>query len=417
MKLRGFRIEPGEIEAALLAAGRVLRRLRWWRARTVAGLGGGLVGYVVGSAGGCGAGRCCAGWCGASCGAVAAAAGPHGAVCDRGSGASAADAERQARPSRAACAGGSGRGGRPRCRARRRRRSCAGCLRRCWGSSGSGIDDNFFELGGDSIVSIQLVSRARRAGLVLTPRAVFQHQTVAGLGGGGGGRRRRARVWRRVVAAMSRSAACRRRRSCAGCGARRPDRSVQPGDSAAGAGGAAARRIWRRRCRRCSIITMRCGCGLLRRRRGVAPGGGAGGGGCGGGLCCGGSMLAGLDEAALRGVLAAEAAAAALRLSPWSGVMVQAVWFDAGAERAGRLLLIDPSSWRWTGCRGGSWCRTWRRRGRRWRAARALSLPARGTSLRRLGAAACVSQAQERERGGGAFVLAGDAEPAVAVAG
>ena len=44
-----------------------------------------------------------------------------------------------------------------------------------------GIDDNFFELGGDSIMSIQLVSRARKAGLVITPRAVFQHQTVAGL--------------------------------------------------------------------------------------------------------------------------------------------------------------------------------------------------------------------------------------------
>ncbi|MGA9669882.1 MAG: condensation domain-containing protein, partial [Terracidiphilus sp.] len=44
-----------------------------------------------------------------------------------------------------------------------------------------GIDDNFFERGGDSIMSIQLVSRARRSGLVITPRAVFQHQTVAGL--------------------------------------------------------------------------------------------------------------------------------------------------------------------------------------------------------------------------------------------
>src|SRR5262249_20102848 len=40
-----------------------------------------------------------------------------------------------------------------------------------------GIDDNFFALGGDSIVSIQLVSRARKAGLVITPRAVFEHQT------------------------------------------------------------------------------------------------------------------------------------------------------------------------------------------------------------------------------------------------
>ena len=45
-----------------------------------------------------------------------------------------------------------------------------------------GIDDNFFELGGDSIVSIQLVSRARKAGLVITPRAVFQHPTVSGSG-------------------------------------------------------------------------------------------------------------------------------------------------------------------------------------------------------------------------------------------
>jgi amino acid adenylation domain-containing protein/non-ribosomal peptide synthase protein (TIGR01720 family) len=41
-----------------------------------------------------------------------------------------------------------------------------------------GATDNFFELGGDSILSLQLVSRARRAGLVLTPRHVFRHQTV-----------------------------------------------------------------------------------------------------------------------------------------------------------------------------------------------------------------------------------------------
>ena len=44
-----------------------------------------------------------------------------------------------------------------------------------------GIDDSFFALGGDSIMSIQLVSRARKAGLEITPRAVFQHQTVAAL--------------------------------------------------------------------------------------------------------------------------------------------------------------------------------------------------------------------------------------------
>ncbi|WP_197081938.1 non-ribosomal peptide synthase/polyketide synthase, partial [Silvibacterium bohemicum] len=44
-----------------------------------------------------------------------------------------------------------------------------------------GVEDNFFRLGGDSIVSIQLVSRARRAGLELTPRDVFQQQTVEAL--------------------------------------------------------------------------------------------------------------------------------------------------------------------------------------------------------------------------------------------
>ncbi|MCC9312250.1 amino acid adenylation domain-containing protein, partial [Kitasatospora sp. RB6PN24] len=44
-----------------------------------------------------------------------------------------------------------------------------------------GLDDGFFELGGDSISSIQLVSRARQAGLVLSPRDVFTHQTVARL--------------------------------------------------------------------------------------------------------------------------------------------------------------------------------------------------------------------------------------------
>ncbi|MGA5361274.1 amino acid adenylation domain-containing protein [Streptomyces purpurascens] len=46
-----------------------------------------------------------------------------------------------------------------------------------------GADDNFFALGGDSIVSIQLVSRAREAGLAITPRDVFLHQTVAALAG------------------------------------------------------------------------------------------------------------------------------------------------------------------------------------------------------------------------------------------
>ncbi|MBI0319404.1 condensation domain-containing protein, partial [Streptomyces javensis] len=44
-----------------------------------------------------------------------------------------------------------------------------------------GVEEGFFALGGDSIISIQLVSRARREGLVLTPRQVFQYKTPAAL--------------------------------------------------------------------------------------------------------------------------------------------------------------------------------------------------------------------------------------------
>jgi non-ribosomal peptide synthase protein (TIGR01720 family) len=44
-----------------------------------------------------------------------------------------------------------------------------------------GVHDNFFELGGDSILSIQVVARAHQAGLHLSPRLLFQHQTIAEL--------------------------------------------------------------------------------------------------------------------------------------------------------------------------------------------------------------------------------------------
>ena len=38
-----------------------------------------------------------------------------------------------------------------------------------------------FEIGGDSILSIQIVSRAKQAGLQLTPKQLFEHQTIAEL--------------------------------------------------------------------------------------------------------------------------------------------------------------------------------------------------------------------------------------------
>lgn len=44
-----------------------------------------------------------------------------------------------------------------------------------------GTRDNFFELGGDSILSIQVIARAAEAGVRLTPKDLFQHQTIAEL--------------------------------------------------------------------------------------------------------------------------------------------------------------------------------------------------------------------------------------------
>ena len=44
-----------------------------------------------------------------------------------------------------------------------------------------GVNDNFFEIGGDSILSIQMLARASREGIELTPRDLFQHQTIGEL--------------------------------------------------------------------------------------------------------------------------------------------------------------------------------------------------------------------------------------------
>ncbi|GLY50354.1 hypothetical protein Lesp01_40100 [Lentzea sp. NBRC 102530] len=49
------------------------------------------------------------------------------------------------------------------------------------GADRVGLRDNFFDLGGDSILVIQVVSRARRAGLALTTKSLFRNQTIEAL--------------------------------------------------------------------------------------------------------------------------------------------------------------------------------------------------------------------------------------------
>lgn len=44
-----------------------------------------------------------------------------------------------------------------------------------------GVHDNFFEIGGDSILSIQIIAKARKAGLAMAANQLFEHQTIAAL--------------------------------------------------------------------------------------------------------------------------------------------------------------------------------------------------------------------------------------------
>ncbi len=57
----------------------------------------------------------------------------------------------------------------------------AGIFAQVLGLDRVGVDDSFFELGGDSILSMQVVARARATGVIFKPRDIFVEQTVARL--------------------------------------------------------------------------------------------------------------------------------------------------------------------------------------------------------------------------------------------
>jgi amino acid adenylation domain-containing protein/non-ribosomal peptide synthase protein (TIGR01720 family) len=225
-------------------------------------------------------------------------------------------------------------------------RLCAACAE-VLGVESVGLDDNFFELGGDSIGSIQLVSRMRHAGLVITARDVFQRGTMERLAAVSRPLEREApglvpepvgtvtlppnmRWWqarRAPVRAFHQSqllqvpAAMEEAHVVAALQAvlDRHDvlraRLTGNEDEAWGfdiraVGAVAAADVFRR----------------------VA--------------------VDGAEEGERRARIAEEWRAAEARLNPALGVMVQVVWFDAGPEQSGRLLLVahhlsvDGVSWR-----------------------------------------------------------------------
>ena len=174
VKVRGFRIELGEIEAALAAPPGGAR-----------GGGGG------GAARRRAARLACAGSCrparrppATSCARTSQARLPDYMVpsawvaLER----AAAVAQRQGGPPGPARARPAAVADRVRrARVRTARRSLAAIWREVLGVERVGVDDNFFALGGDSILGIQILSRAAQRGLVLTARQIFRHPTVAEL--------------------------------------------------------------------------------------------------------------------------------------------------------------------------------------------------------------------------------------------
>ncbi|MFF6883865.1 amino acid adenylation domain-containing protein [Streptomyces sp. NPDC012421] len=212
-----------------------------------------------------------------------------------------------------------------------------------------GPEENFFELGGDSIVSIRYVSEARKAGFTVTARQVFQHPTPAGLA---------------AVAAPA---------APAGTAPERPaERATGPLVLPPVARWFAARGGAYRRFCQARLVLLPAGVrpadletalqAVLDRHDGlrqvltvarpgvwsaeIAPAG----------SLTAGSVLrtvdaAGLDPEALRALVSRESDRAAGELDPESGRTVRAVRFDGGPGAPGRLLLVahhlvvDEVSW------------------------------------------------------------------------
>ncbi|PBC54245.1 non-ribosomal peptide synthetase [Rhodococcus sp. ACPA1] len=207
-----------------------------------------------------------------------------------------------------------------------------------------GVNDDFFALGGDSILAIRLVNLARREGITVTPRQIFEQRTPAALA--------------RLVAATVVAPAPRVEESGTGVlpplpvvhrlsewsgGKNRFNQAVllhTPAGTSATVLTAALH----------SVIGHHDG--LRQKLTRHAPGVWS--------LEITESAdlelrrvdVTGLDAAALRETVAAESDAATDRLDPDDGTMLSAVWFDAGPQELGRLLLvahhlvIDGVSWR-----------------------------------------------------------------------
>jgi amino acid adenylation domain-containing protein/non-ribosomal peptide synthase protein (TIGR01720 family) len=209
-------------------------------------------------------------------------------------------------------------------------------------------DDNFFALGGDSILAFQLVSRARQAGLVLSLRDVFEQPTIEALAG-------ISRAQDAVAAVAD-----------VGVGAMPPTPIIcwflESGGTLNRFSQSIVLQVPASLERQHLVSALQTildhhdalrlrFTGAERRReewRLEIQAQGA----VRAESCLYTIDIAGLDDDARNQKIAEEAQVAARRLSAESGIMLQAVWFDAGRSSSGRLLLtihhlaVDGVSWR-----------------------------------------------------------------------
>jgi nonribosomal peptide synthetase CepB len=210
----------------------------------------------------------------------------------------------------------------------------------------AGADDSFFELGGDSILSMQLAARARREGIVLGAKDVFEQETPA------------------AIAAVAEHAGGRQVDSDDGVGEvvwTPVMRALLQRDPGALTSGALAQWTTVGAPAGLSVDALVAGLGavldahdMLRGRvvetAGEEPRLVVAGRGTVDAAALVERVPAGrgdLDDVAER-----RAAAAAAGLDPTTGVMMRAVWVDAGAGNVGRLvvaahhLVVDAVAWR-----------------------------------------------------------------------
>jgi non-ribosomal peptide synthase protein (TIGR01720 family) len=212
-----------------------------------------------------------------------------------------------------------------------------------------GAGDSFFDLGGDSIMSMRLVARARRAGVVFTQHEVFTLQTPAALAAAVAGRDLAEAL---AVDDVATGVALATPMMCwlAEHGGPAP-RFSQSALLAVPAGLTLDHLA-------AAVQTVADHHHALRARLDLAPGkpgqlviseAGAAPEAAG---WVRRAEAGGLDGEALAREAARQTREAVGRLDPVAGVMLQAVWLDRGPEVAGRLvvvihhLVVDGVSWR-----------------------------------------------------------------------